>query len=146
MKAPSIFIFLVGYGLLSSCSTEPVPIEFGKDDCYFCKMTLMDNKFGAEIVTAKGKVYKFDDMNCFLKFYHLGFEEERNMKYKLVIDYATPGKLIDARDAFFVKSESLRTPMNSGIAAFENKASMDTFKKESSGIYLGWGEVITQFK
>lgn len=146
MKATSIFIFLVGYGLLTSCSTEPVPIEFGKDICHFCKMTVMDKKFGAEIVTTKGKIYKFDDMNCFLNFYHSGFEEERNIKHKLVIDYATPGKLIDARDAFFVKSESLRTPMNSEIAAFESKASMDPFKKEWSGIYLGWGEVVTQFK
>jgi copper chaperone NosL len=141
-----VLCLLSGVLCLTSCSTEPVPIEFGKDLCHFCKMTVMDRKFGAEIVTAKGKIYKFDDLNCFLNFYNSGYEEERDMKHKLVIDYANPGKLIDAGNAFYLKSERLRTPMNSEVAAFETKGNMDKFKKEWAGIYLGWGEVVTQFK
>jgi len=146
MKNHFAWCLAAGLLCLMGCSTEPVPIAFGKDICHFCKMTAMDNKYGAELVTMKGKIYKFDDVNCFLNFYNSGFEEERDIKYKLVIDYSNPGHLIDAGNAFYLKSGEIRTPMNSGIAAFETKSKMDSFKKEWKGIYLAWGEVVTQFK
>ena len=129
-----------------SCSTEPELLAFGTDSCHFCTMTLMDNKFGAELVTKKGKVYKFDDMNCFLSFYNSGYENVEDFQHKLVIDYSNPGKLMDATNGFYLKSEAIHSPMNGQVAAFESKASMDTFKKEWKAIYLAWGEVITQYK
>jgi copper chaperone NosL len=132
--------------LFISCSTEPEPLVYGTDICHFCKMTLMDKKFGAELVTQKGKVYKFDDMNCFLNFYNSGYEPVEDFKHKLVVDYANPSKLIDATNSFYLKSAAIRSPMNGEVAAFESKESMDTFKKEWKAIYLGWGEVTTQYK
>jgi copper chaperone NosL len=136
----SIFLFFI------SCSTEPEPLQYGTDICRFCKMTLMDKKFGAELVTTKGKVYKFDDLNCFLNFYNSGYEPEENFKHKLVVDFSAPAKLIDATNAFYIKSSEIRSPMNGQVAAFETKASMDIFKKQWKGIYLAWGEVVTQYK
>ena len=130
----------------ASCSTEPEPMAYGTDVCHFCKMTLMDKKFGAELVTKKGKVYKFDDMNCFLNFYNSGNENIDDFYHTLVIDYANPGKLIVATNGFYIKSAEIHSPMNGEVAAFETKASMDTFKKQWKGIYLSWGEVTTQYK
>jgi len=143
-----VVLLLIGIVSLSfiSCSTEPEPLVFGTDICHFCKMTLMDNKFGAELVTKKGKVYKFDDMNCFLNFYNSGYEPVEEFQHKLVIDYANPGKLFDATNGFYLKSSEIRSPMNGQVAAFETKAGMDNFKKEWKAIYLGWGEVTTQYK
>ena len=132
--------------VLASCSTEPQPLQYGTDVCHFCKMTLMDKKFGAELVTKKGKVYKFDDLNCFLNFYHSGFVEPADFTHQLVVDYSQPGKLIEATSAFYFKSKELRTPMASEVAAFSKKHSMDSIKKNMTGFYLVWGEVITQFK
>jgi len=131
---------------LVGCSTAPEPLDFGKDVCYSCKMTLVDNKFGAELVTRKGKVYKFDDLNCFFRFYHSGHEETDNFVHQLVIDYSHPGKLINASDAFYLKSSELRTPMASEVAAFESKQNMDSVNRQISGVYLVWGEMTTQFK
>ena len=129
-----------------SCSTEPEPLIYGTDICHFCKMTLMDNKFGAELVNRKGKVYKFDDMNCFLNFYNSGYEPVENFQHKLVVDYMNPGKLIDATNGFYLKSSEIHSPMNGQVAAFDSYASMNGFKKGWKGIYLGWGEVTTQYK
>ena len=42
---------------VASCSTEPEPLHYGTDVCHFCKMTLVDNKFGAELVTKNGKAH-----------------------------------------------------------------------------------------
>ena len=135
----------IGFGIFS-CSTEPEPLHYGSDVCTFCKMTLVDNKFGAELVTRKGKIYKFDDMKCFIDYYNSGIEPVEDFKHKLVVDYSNPGKLIHAADAFYVISTEIRSPMDGKAAAFETKASMDNFKKQWKGIYLSWGEVITQYK
>jgi copper chaperone NosL len=136
----SIFLFF------TSCSTEPEPLQYRIDICHFCKMTLMDKKFGAELVTTKGKIYKFDDLNCFLHFYNSGYEPEENFKHKLVVDFSAPAKLIDATNAFYIKSSEIRSPMDGQVAAFESKTSMDDFKRQWKGIYLAWGEVVTQYK
>ncbi len=37
-----------------SCSVEPSPINYGKEACNFCKMNIVDQQHGAEIVTKKG--------------------------------------------------------------------------------------------
>jgi len=132
--------------LLVGCNTEPVPIEFGKDACYTCKMTMMDPKFGAEIVTKKGKVYKFDDVNCMLEFYHADFEEQANIKHLLVINFAQPEKWIDATNSWYLKSDSVRSPMASGIAAFANDEEYLPYKKKWKAILMSWGETNTQFK
>ncbi len=132
--------------LVSSCSVQPEPLQYGKDVCHFCKMTLIDKKFGAELVTHKGKVYRFDDLNCMLNFYNSGYEEAEAFQYKLVVDFSVPGQLIDASNAFYLKSSALRTPMGSEVAAFESKNSLDMHKKEINGIFLAWGEVVTQYK
>jgi copper chaperone NosL len=141
-----LLVIIVSGVFLLSCSTEPEPLKYGTDVCYFCKMTLVDQKFGAELITRKGKVYKFDDLNCFLNFYNSGEEAEDDFSSRLVVDYSNPGNLIPAREAFYLKSAEIRSPMNGNVAAFESKASMDTFKKQWKGIYLAWGEVVTQFK
>ena len=142
-----IFCFYLIMGsLIVSCSTEPEKINYGSDVCHFCKMTLMDNKFGAELVTKKGKIYKFDDMRCFINYYNSGNDAPSDFQHALVIDYLNPGKLINAFDAFYLKSSEIRSPMDGQVAAFETKASMSKFKKEWNGIYLAWGEVVTQYK
>ena len=140
------FLITVVLLLLSSCSTEPESLQYGTDVCHTCKMTLIDNKFGAELVTKKGKIYKFDDMRCFLNYYNSGFEPIDVYKYVLVTDYVNTGKLIDGANAFFVSSPEIRSPMNGQVAAFDSKTSMDSFRKLWKGIYLTWGEVTTQYK
>ncbi len=128
------------------CTPKPEPLAFGQDACHTCKMTLMDNKFGCELVTKKGKVYKFDDMNCMLNFYHSGYEDPQNFEFALVIDFANPGKLLDARQSWYVKSETIRSPMGSGIAAFETEEVLQNHNQQWKGILMSWGEVNTQFK
>ncbi len=131
---------------LISCKVEPEPLAYGEDGCAHCKMTLMDRKFGAELVTKKGKVYKFDDVNCMLNFYHSGEIAPEDVAFKLVTDFSQPGKLIEADNAFYLKSSKIQSPMASQVAAFEKEASMKEVRAQVNGIYLVWGELVTQFK
>ena len=140
------YLPLIFLSTLLSCSTEPEALKYGTDVCHFCKMTLMDNKFGAELVTQKGKIYKFDDMRCFINYYNSGYETAEEFQHALVVDYLNPGKLINAYDAFYLKSSVIRSPMDGQVAAFETKQAMTPLKKEWKAIYLAWGEVVTQYK
>jgi copper chaperone NosL len=133
--------------LLLGCTPKPEPLSYNHDACHACKMTLTDKKYGAEIVTKKNKVYKFDDINCMVNFLNSGDIEEGDVAFKLVIDYSNPDRgLIAAEEAFYLFSDQLRSPMASEVAAFEKQDSLKKMKTKIGGIYLAWGELKTQFK
>jgi copper chaperone NosL len=132
--------------VLLSCSVKPEPLTVGKDACHTCKMTLMDEKFGAEIVTKKGKVYKFDDLNCMVSFFRSGYEPEENIAHRLVTDYAHPEKLTDATHAVYCRSEAIKSPMASQVAAFEKKEDMEKFNAMWQGAALSWDELVRELK
>jgi len=141
-----ILSILLIAAILQGCTVEPEPLVYGADMCYTCKMTLMDDKFGAELVTKKGNVYKFDAVNCMLGFYHSDFEEQGNMAHLLVINFAKPKQLIDATNSWYLKSDLIRSPMASGIAAFATEGEYLQYKKKWKAILMSWGETNTQFK
>lgn len=129
---------------LVGCAVEPEPLAYGTDSCHNCKMTLMDKKFGAELVTTKGKVYKFDDINCMLSFYNSGSVRKEEYEHKLVIDFSQPGKFINVEKAYFFKSDEIKSPMASGVAAFETKTpeSAEAWKAFST---VSWNDIQKQF-
>ena len=59
----SIWLILL---FCSSCTIEPQPITYGLEACSSCKMTIVDPRFASEIVTRKGKVFKYDAIECML--------------------------------------------------------------------------------
>ena len=130
---------------LFACKAEPEPLLYNKDTCESCKMTLVDKKFGAEIVTKKGKVFKFDDANCMINFLNNNLDD-REIAFKLIVDYTQPEKLIEANEAFYLKSDTIHSPMNSQVAAFESYPTLEAYKKKWRAIYMSWGELVTQFK
>ncbi len=132
--------------ILFSCKPEPEAIRYGTDSCHTCKMTLMDHKFGAELVTSKGKVYKFDDVNCMVDFSNSGYLNDESISYTLTIDYSQPGRLIPAENAFYLQSDNIRSPMGSGIAAFETDDARQKYNAELKGNMLNWSEVSTKAK
>ncbi|MBL0095152.1 MAG: nitrous oxide reductase accessory protein NosL [Bacteroidetes bacterium] len=87
---------------ISSCSAQgPAPIQFGKDECSHCKMTLTDQKFGAEIITTTNKVYKYDDVNCLVNYLKAYPEVEKNVKTIYIVDYSNAGNFYSSYEAFF---------------------------------------------
>jgi len=139
MRILCIMLALVFWG----CSIEPEPLIYGKDQCHSCKMTLMDKKFGAELVTTKGKVYKFDDINCLFNFYNEGSVNKEDFRLKLVVDFSRPEKLIDAEKAVYLKSGEIKSPMASQVAAFET--TQTNLAAEWNATEYEWGELQNQF-
>lgn len=128
--------------IFSACTVKPEPLHMGKDNCDFCRMTLSDEKFGAELVTSKGKVFRFDDISCMVKFYH-SKENQAIFELKLVTDFSNPSKgLINSESAFYLQSENLHTPMNGKIAAFEKMDDLKITTEKLGGKELNWQELI----
>jgi len=129
----------------SGCSPEPRAIRYGAEACQTCKMTLVEKRFGGELVSKTSKVFVFDDLNCLLKFYHHEIAME-DLAFTLVVDYEHGGELMNAGQTFFVKLSDLRSPMAGNVAAFKSYERAMEFKNTRGGILLGWAEVTTQFK
>ncbi len=74
----SIFIFSILSFLLVSCKVEESPINYGKDACKYCKMKIVDQQHAAEIVTKKGKPFKYDAIECMVRDIK---DEKEKMKF-----------------------------------------------------------------
>ncbi len=108
----------------SSCNTGPAPIIEGKDHCSFCKMTITDVKYAAELVTTKGKVYKFDDVHCLLAFNKEKIVAGKLVKDIYVSDFTGSHSLVKADESFLLHGGQIRGPMNGNIIAVSNKDSL----------------------
>jgi copper chaperone NosL len=138
-----LLIALVGF--LFSCSTQPEPIIPGKDSCTFCKMPVADLKFGGEIISTKGKIFKFDDLGCMIHFLS-GAENTQSAKSILTVSYSSGHDLADVKKSFFLVSSNLHTPMNSGTAAFKTKEEAEEAQRTLTGNILTWNELITAIR
>jgi copper chaperone NosL len=127
---------------LSSCAVEPQEIEYGKDVCKFCKMTIVDNRHASEMVTSKGKVYKFDAIECMIN--DLKQREDLKIGLLLVSNFNDPGQLIDARSAAFLISESIPSPMGAFLSAFPEKNSAELVKTERGGELFDWNTIMEE--
>ncbi len=138
---------LVSMGwLLASCTPESELIQYGKDNCHFCKMGMADSKFGAEIVTKKGKVYKFDDINCMLNYQKTAELPAADIALQLVADFSAPETLIPAESAFFLYGPDVRSPMNSQVAAFKSQEASQKANQELKAEPLTWAQVREKFE
>ena len=123
---------------LSSCSTGPQPIKLGSDACVFCKMTISDKNFGAEIMTKKGKAYKFDDTHCLLAFMKEGTLTDKDIEGTYLVNFAEPHNFIEASEALLFKSEDLHSPMGGNVASFDSKEKLDDVAMRVNGEIITW--------
>jgi len=144
MKTLKLFVSFCVISMLLGCSNGPQPIEYGSDGCFFCKMTIVDKIHGAEIVTDKGKVYKFDAAECMINV--LEEFENTNIARFLTNGYTQPEILIDATQATFLISEKIPSPMGAFLSAFKNKEDAIKIQSENGGTLYTWEEIKSHLK
>jgi copper chaperone NosL len=131
--------------LLVACSQGPDPIRYGKDACTHCKMTIMDKRFAAELITAKGKVFKFDAAECMTGFLKENPALAGDLKSVfLVNDYSGSGIFADARKSFFLRDSSLSSPMGGNLAAFLSRSAAERIKNDKSAVIYDWSSLLRQ--
>jgi len=142
-KPVSVIAAVIMTVFVSSCNAGPEAITPGKDQCDFCKMTVSDNRFGAEVVTKKGKVYKFDDAHCLLSFLEKKGFDHSQVKDIYFTDFSDNHSLIKAKNVVLLKSEKLKSPMAGNIAAFGKKDSLDKMRMVYEGEVIKWNDLYT---
>ena len=135
MKAHIIipFVFVLTF-FFTSCNTGPKPIDYGSDGCQYCKMTIVDKIHGAEIVTNKGKVFKFDATECMLNYLQDNPDTKSGNFY--TNHYESPTDLIATPEATFLISKALPSPMNGNITAFKERNPQKKYKLKKMGYFI----------
>ncbi|HEX6133547.1 MAG TPA: nitrous oxide reductase accessory protein NosL [Longimicrobiales bacterium] len=126
----------------AACAPGPEPIAYGEDVCAHCRMVIADERYGAELVTTKGRVLKFDSIEC-LADYVLREMDSTDIHSLWVTGFRNPGELIRIEDAIFLHSPALRSPMGADLTAFDaadtNAAAVVS---EFGGEVLDWDGVL----
>ena len=143
MQTLKHYLILALLLMLVSCNVSPQAIDYGSDGCHFCKMTIVDKVHAAEIVTKKGKVYKFDATECMINF--MNDFDASEIELYLSNNYTEPEQLIDAKRATFLISKNIPSPMGAYLSAFKNKADAEKMQSEKGGDLYSWEELLVHF-
>lgn len=143
MTAYSLLV-LLPVMLLSSCAAQPEKFNYGKDICHSCKMGIIDPKFGCELITKKGKVYKFDDVICLHRFLKAGTIPAEEIKQTVVINYEKQQDFLAVSKVIFVVAPEVRSPMGSNAAAFADKDAAERFNASLHGKLKTWTELTNE--
>ena len=125
---------------IESCNNETPKINFGKDMCAFCKMTVIDEKFGALLINNKGKTLCFDCSECMVNY--MKMDKDFHPEKILTIDYCNPRILIDAEKAHYLHGENIKSPMGGNIASFKTREDAERFQKTLQGDLMLWDKVL----
>ena len=109
---------------------QPPEIDFGHTTCDACGMFIDQPRFAAATLLTNGEYLKFDDAGEMLT-YHMNHPEAQVAAW-FVHDYSSE-EWIRGETATFVNSETVQTPMASGIVAFADPTEAEAFAVERSG-------------
>ena len=130
--------------LFMGCEVKPQKINFGVDNCHYCKMTIVDKQHATEVVTTKGKAFKYDAIECMLN--HISTWDGPDINLFLVSDYSDHNNLIDATMATFLECEAIPSPMGANLSAFQNKEDALKTKDKLGGKIYDWKSLKEKFK
>lgn len=136
------FLILITFFVISCNSNQPKPIKLNSENCEFCKMTIANGKFGAELITQKGRYYKFDDAACMLQY---AKSNQVLVKMFFVNDYSKENELVTAEKCFFLKGGTITSPMRGNIAAFSSEKEQKDFQTKLNAEPMSWEQVYNSY-
>ena len=138
---PVLFL-LLSFSAFACSNAKAEPIKLNVDNCDFCKMSIADGKYGAEVITQKGRVFKFDDIMCLINYCKENSKTKMEAFY--VIDYNQNNVLIPAETAFYSKGGDIHSPMHGGIIAFSNEKDSKEVGVKLKASSISWNEIIAK--
>jgi len=127
--------------LLAGCGPRgPRPIALGAESCGHCHMTIADPRFTAEAISTTGKITAFDDVGCLAAW--LG-ESSAPVASTWVTSFVDRHNWLSADSAVYLRTDSLRTPMASGLIALRPGHEADSVRSVMGGSLLSWREVLS---
>lgn len=139
MLVPAFLCFLL------ACSSGPRPVQYGQDTCVHCEMTIIDSRYGTEIVTEKGKVYTFDSIECLVEFFQNNLPEGESAKSIFLTPFDKPGNLFDAENGQVLYCLAMPSPMGKYLTAFDNPEKADSIRVMNGGKLFKWSDLLNDY-
>lgn len=136
---PKYILLYVSLYFLGSCTIEPKPINYGKDHCHYCEMTIVDRNHATFYVTEKGKQFNFDAIECMIN--DLNNNNKHNLAFMEVTYYGHPKQMLKAQSATYLISESIKSPMSANLSAFSTLDVAKKAQQEHGGTIYTWSEI-----
>ncbi len=116
---------ILAFALLSAaCSAKasgPPEISVDRTACSHCGMLISEPVYAAAYQTAGGEPRVFDDIGCMLD----ALRRDSASPADVWLQNAVGGGWLTSREAVFVASPQLRTPMNGGVLAYATAAAAE---------------------
>lgn len=138
----SILTIVLVSSCLGGCGDDkaegPPRVRLGDSLCVECNMIISDARFATATVVkgARGpEALLFDDFNCQVN--HEVANPEAEILARWSHDHGTTGWM-RTEEAHFVRSDGLRTPMASKVAAFRDRGDAEAMQRELGGDIAGF--------
>lgn len=118
----------------------PRPLVEGREVCDHCHMTMVERRFAAELVSTTGKVTPFDDVGCLAR--GVVAADSSRIASLWVADFLEPDSIVSVERMVFLRTDSIRTPMNYGIVAVRPGPGADSLARVVGGVRLAWRDVM----
>ena len=119
-------------------------VDGDKESCHHCKMLIKDELHAAQIINTDNKVLKFDSVECLVN--NISFNDKYDYKEIYVSDYGNSGELISAENAFYLKSDAIKSPMGANLSAFNSKKEAEKHKNSKEDKIYNWDQLTETFK
>lgn len=129
--------------LFIGCSNKVQQINYAQDACDFCRMSIVDKAHASQLVSDKGKNFKFDAIECML--HYMGENPHNTYSHMLVAVLTNPGELIDANKATYIISKDIPSPMGASLSAVRVKSDAQKIVEQQSGEIYSWNEIFKKF-
>lgn len=144
MNRVSICLCLLSLVAVISCSTDFKSINYDEDQCASCKMIISDKRFGAELVTTKGKVFKYDAAEClFREIAEKGLENYARIG---VTYFNDPGKLKNGVESYYLVSPGRPSPMGGNLSSYASPDEVKILKDELGGNFYDFNAMIKLYQ
>lgn len=125
---------------LSACEPKPQEINYGSDQCEYCRMMITEAEFGSQVLNQQGRSFKFDSVEC-MAAYDLTIDTPENIHSLWVPDFLNRDEWLEASSAIYLHSETLRSPMGLFLSAYRDHESAQSMKDEYGGQLVDYDQV-----
>ncbi|AHG92566.1 NosL family protein (plasmid) [Gemmatirosa kalamazoonensis] len=126
--------------LAAACTPDgPRAIAYDEESCGFCRMTISDRRFGAEVITATGRIHTFDSVECLAAF--VLAQDSAAVRGVWVSDWNHPGTFLAADSAEFRRLQGAAgSPMGKGFVATQR--GVVPAGARAAGATMRWSDVL----
>lgn len=135
-------LLMASIAVFTACESKPQTIHFGSEDCAYCRMMITEPEYASQILNKHGRAYSFDSIECMAAYdIRNDATAEMDIHSRWVPDFEGNTGWLPAEEAFYLHSETLRSPMGLFLSAYPNNHTADSFKSAFQGDILTYDGV-----